>query len=59
LHASLVWSDLNAAAVILGEARLLHHVFLTIMFGMFSLLGRSARAIISHVIGSALDPIGA
>jgi hypothetical protein len=48
-----VWSDLNAAAVIRGEVHLLHHVFLTVMFGIFGLLGRSARAIVSHVIGSA------
>jgi hypothetical protein len=42
--ASLVWSDLNAAAVILGELHLLHHVFLTILFGIFAWLPRSARA---------------
>ncbi|OSI24051.1 hypothetical protein BST65_19210 [Bradyrhizobium canariense] len=37
MHASLVWSDLNAAAVIRGAVHLLHHVFLTILFGIFSL----------------------
>jgi hypothetical protein len=38
MHASLVWSDLNAAAIIRGAVHLLHHVFLTILFGIFRLL---------------------
>jgi hypothetical protein len=54
MHASLVWSDLNAAAIIRGAVHLLHHVFLTILFGIFFVGCRSARAIVqSHVQGNA------
>ena len=35
VHASLVWSDANGAVVIRWLAHLLHHVFLTIIFGIF------------------------
>ncbi|MCK1398504.1 hypothetical protein IVB45_33140 [Bradyrhizobium sp. 4] len=54
MHASLVWSDLNAAAIIRGAVHLLHHVFLTILFGIFFVGCGSARAIVqSHVQGNA------
>jgi hypothetical protein len=48
-----VWGDLNDAAVIRGEVYLLHHVFLTVVFGIFSLARRSACAVVAIVQGNA------
>jgi hypothetical protein len=46
-----MWSDLNVAALIRGKIDLLHHVFLTLVFGIFVLPVRSACAIVAIVRG--------